>query len=202
MRKRPEAAGLYDPNFEHDSCGIGAVADLSGEKRHETITRALSVLDHLEHRGASGAEIDTGDGAGLLCQIPDEFFRGVLDFELPPAGEYAVGVMFLPRDDESRRRELEDLIESTVAAEGQALLGWRDVPVDRSVPGQSASEVEPTIRQVFVGRQLDGDQDAFERKVYVIRRVIERDAGADLAIPSFSSSRRASSLGKNAIPAA
>ena len=87
MKKRPEAAGLYDPNFEHDNCGIGAVADLTGAKRHETLTRALTVLDHLEHRGASGAEIDTGDGAGLLCQIPDEFFRAVLDFELPAAGE-------------------------------------------------------------------------------------------------------------------
>jgi glutamate synthase domain-containing protein 2/glutamate synthase domain-containing protein 1/glutamate synthase domain-containing protein 3 len=187
MRKRPEAAGLYDPNFEHDNCGIGAVADLTGAQKHETVTRALTVLDHLEHRGASGAEIDTGDGAGLLCQIPDEFFRGVLDFELPPAGDYAVGVMFLPRDDESRRSELEALVERTIAAEGQALLGWRDVPVDHSVPGQSSSEVEPTIRQVFVGKQLEGDQDAFERRVYVIRRVIEREAGEDLAIPSFSS---------------
>jgi glutamate synthase domain-containing protein 1 len=187
MRKRPEAAGLYDPGYEHDNCGIGAVADLTGAKKHETVTRALTVLDHLEHRGASGAEIDTGDGAGLLCQVPDEFFRAVLDFEVPQAGEYAVGVMFLPSDDEARRRDLEGLIERTIAAEGQTLLGWRDVPVDHSVPGPSASEVEPTIRQVFIGKQVDGDQDAFERKVYVIRRVIEREAGEDLAIPSFSS---------------
>ena len=139
MRKRPEAAGLYDPSFEHDNCGIGAVADLTGEKKHETVTRALTVLDHLEHRGASGAEIDTGDGAGLLCQVPDEFFRAALDFELPPAGEYAVGMLFLPRDDASRRGELEALIERTIAAEGQSLLGWRDVPVDHSVPGPSAT---------------------------------------------------------------
>jgi glutamate synthase domain-containing protein 2/glutamate synthase domain-containing protein 1/glutamate synthase domain-containing protein 3 len=187
MRKRPEAAGLYDPNFEHDNCGIGAVADLTGEKKHETVARALQVLDNLEHRGASGAEIDTGDGAGLLCQIPDEFFRAVLDFQLPAADEYAVGVMFLPRDDESRRAELEELIERTIEAEGQSLLGWRDVPVDHSVPGPSSAEVEPVIRQVFVRKRLDGDQDAFERKVYVIRRVIEREAGVDLAIPSFSS---------------
>jgi glutamate synthase (NADPH/NADH) large chain len=151
MRKRPEAAGLYDPGYEHDNCGIGAVADLTGAKKHETVTRALTVLDHLEHRGASGAEIDTGDGAGLLCQVPDEFFRAVLDFEVPQAGEYAVGVMFLPSDDEARRRDLEGLIERTIAAEGQTLLGWRDVPVDHSVPGPSASEVEPTIRQVFIG---------------------------------------------------
>ncbi|MEA2385915.1 MAG: glutamate synthase large chain, partial [Thermoleophilaceae bacterium] len=187
MRKRPEAAGLYDPNFEHDSCGIGAVADLTGEKRHETVARALSVLDHLEHRGASGAEIDTGDGAGILCQLPDEFFRGVLEFELPAAGEYAVGVLFLPSHDAARREELEAIVARTIEAEGQALLGWRDVPVDHSVPGPSAAEVEPTIRQVFIGKRLDGDQDAFERKVYVIRRVIEHEAGDDLAIPSFSS---------------
>src|SRR6185503_2018588 len=130
MRKRPEAAGLYDPNFEHDNCGIGAVADLTGDKKHETVTRALNVLDRLEHRGASGSEIDTGDGAGLLCQVPDEFFRAAVDFELPQAGEYAVGVVFLPRDDDARRQELEALIERTIAAEGQTLLGWRDAPVD------------------------------------------------------------------------
>jgi len=187
MRKRPEAAGLYDPSFEHDSCGIGAVADLTGAKKHETVARALHVLDHLEHRGASGAEIDTGDGAGILLQVPDEFFRGALDFELPPAGEYAVGMLFLPSDDADRRAALEQLIARVVEAEGQALLGWRDVPVDNSVPGPSAAEVEPTIRQVFVGKRLDGDQDAFERKIYVTRRVIEREAGPDLAIPSFSS---------------
>ena len=187
MNKRPGAVGLYDPNFEHDSCGIGAVADLTGEKKHETVMRALGVLDRLEHRGASGAEIDTGDGAGILCQVPDEFFRGVLDFELPPAGEYAVGVLFLPSDDAERRDELEAIVGRTIEAEGQALLGWRDVPVDNSVPGPSAAEVEPTIRQVFIGKRLDGDQDAFERKVYVIRRVIERESGEDLAIPSFSS---------------
>ena len=83
---RPEAAGLYDPSFEHDNCGIGAVAALEGPARHEVVERALDVLDHLEHRGASGAEIDTGDGAGILFQVPDEFFRGVVDFELPPPG--------------------------------------------------------------------------------------------------------------------
>jgi glutamate synthase (NADPH) large chain len=187
MRKRPEAAGLYDPNFEHDSCGIGAVADLTGAKKHETVSRALHVLDHLEHRGASGAEIDTGDGAGILCQIPDEFFRAVLDFELPPLGEYAVGMLFLPSDDEAERRRFEELVGRTIEAEGQTVLGWRDVPVDHSVPGPSAAEVEPAIRQVFIGKETGGDQEAFERRVYVIRRVIEREAGADLAIPSFSS---------------
>src|SRR5918997_1939081 len=107
---RPQAAGLYDPTFEHDACGVGAVACLSGERRHATVVRALHVLDHLEHRGASGAEADTGDGAGILLQLPDEFLRGVVDFDLPPEGEYAVGVCFLPKDD-ARRREVESLIE-------------------------------------------------------------------------------------------
>jgi glutamate synthase (NADPH) large chain len=186
---RPGAAGLYDPRFEHDACGIGAVADLSNRASHSTVIKALDVLDHLEHRGASGAEIDTGDGAGILLQVPDEFLRSAVDFELPAAGRYGVGTLFLPSE-AGRRGELERLVEETIAVEGQRLLGWRDVPVDHSVPGASASAVEPVIRQVFVGAsaELAGDRDAFERKLYVIRRVIERsDPEHDLAIPSFSS---------------
>src|SRR5919202_5307082 len=169
------AAGLYDPRFEHDSCGIGAVADLSNEATHATVVKALDVLDQLEHRGASGAEIDTGDGAGILLQTPDEFLRAHVDFELPEPGAYGVGALFLPTD-ERRRAELERLVEESIAAEGQALLGWRDVPVDHAVPGPSAAAVEPVFRQVFVGAapELADDQDAFERKLYVIRRVIER----------------------------
>ncbi|MEA2404643.1 MAG: glutamate synthase large chain, partial [Thermoleophilaceae bacterium] len=182
---RPEAAGLYDPDFEHDACGVGAVACLSGEWRHATVRRALDVLDRLEHRGASGAEPDTGDGAGILLQIPDEFLRAVAPGDLPDPGSYAVGVCFLPREDD-RRREIEELVERQIAKYGQTLIGWRDVPVDGSVPGPSAAEVEPVIRQVFVGSTL-GDQQAFERKLYVIRRTIEREGGRELAIPSFSS---------------
>ena len=108
--QRPEAVGLYDPTFEHDACGVGAVADLSGAASHATVARALQVLDALEHRGASGAEIDTGDGAGILLQLPDAFLRAAVDFELPPSGSYAVGMCFLPKDP-VRRRELEALIE-------------------------------------------------------------------------------------------
>jgi glutamate synthase domain-containing protein 2/glutamate synthase domain-containing protein 1/glutamate synthase domain-containing protein 3 len=185
---RPPAAGLYDPSFEHDACGVGAVADLSGERRHTTVARALHVLDHLEHRGASGAEADTGDGAGILLQLPDRFLREEVDFELPPEGRYAVGVCFLPKDD-AKRREVEATIEQTVADHGQTLLGWRDVPVDSSVPGASAAAVEPAIRQVFVGSTLpeDADELAFERKIYVIRRIVERAVPEEhLAIPSFS----------------
>jgi glutamate synthase domain-containing protein 2/glutamate synthase domain-containing protein 1/glutamate synthase domain-containing protein 3 len=184
--KRPEAVGLYDPTFEHDACGVGAVADLSGVAGHATVTRALQVLDALEHRGASGAEIDTGDGAGILLQVPDALLRDVVDFELPPAGRYAVGMCFLPKEP-VRRAEIEKLIERAVHAEDLDLLGWRDVPVDSSVPGPSAAAVEPRIRQVFVGAGGIEDQDAFERKVYVLRRIVEKHAGEDIAIPSLSS---------------
>jgi glutamate synthase domain-containing protein 2/glutamate synthase domain-containing protein 1/glutamate synthase domain-containing protein 3 len=184
--QRPEAAGLYDPNFEHDNCGVGAVACLSGNASHSTVERALDVLDALEHRGASGAEIDTGDGAGILLQTPHELLAEVVDFELPPAGRYAAGMVFLPRED-AARAEVEQLIEAKVAKHGQQFLGWRDVPVAHDVPGASAAAVEPVIRQAFVGSTLGDDQDAFERKLYVIRRAIEKACGEDLAIPSFSS---------------
>src|SRR4051794_1227192 len=188
---RPKAAGLYDPDFEHDACGVGAVASLTGERSHSTVERALNVLDHLEHRGASGAEADTGDGAGILLQLPDAFLRDEVDFDLPAEGRYAVGVCFLPKDD-AKRAEVESAIEQTIADHGQALLGWRDVPVDSTVPGASAAAVEPLTRQVFVGSTLpdeihESDDLAFERKIYVIRRVIERAVPEeDLAIPSFS----------------
>src|SRR5436305_10707852 len=129
--KRPGAAGLYDPTFEHDACGVGAVADLSNEKTHATVQKALWVLDHLEHRGASGAEINTGDGAGILLQVPDEFMRAVVPFELPKAGAYAVGVCFLPDEDEEAAKAV-DAIERIVGEEDLRLLGWRDVPIDPS----------------------------------------------------------------------
>jgi glutamate synthase (NADPH/NADH) large chain/glutamate synthase (ferredoxin) len=184
--QRPPAAGLYDPAFEHDACGIGAVARLDNRREHEVVERAIQVLLRLEHRGAVGSEIDTGDGAGILLQIPDEFFREVLPFELPPEGQYGVGMAFMTKD-EGRRREMEELVDRSIAAEGQTLLGWRDVPVDSSVPGPSAAEVEPAVRQVFIGSAFGSDQQAFERKLYVIRRLIEAGAGTDCIFPSFSS---------------
>src|SRR4051812_33440302 len=186
-QQRPAAAGLYDPSFEHDACGIGAVARLDNRREHEIIERALDVLFRLEHRGAVGSEVDTGDGAGILFQVPDEFFRGVVDFELPEQGRYGVGMAFLTNDD-AKRAELEALVEKVVSDEGQTLLGWRDVPVDKNVPGPSAAEVMPVVRQVFVGSTLpDGsDELAFERKLYVIRRVIEENAQANMIFPSFS----------------
>ncbi len=180
-----ERQGLYDPAFEHDACGVAFVARLDGVRSHEAIERALRALENLEHRGAAGADADTGDGAGILVQMPDAFFRGVVSFELPASGRYGVAVCFLPQD-RARRLELEALLEQTVAAEGQTTLGWRDVPVRRAEAGSQARLFAPVIRQLFVGAADSLDDLAFERKLYVIRRIAENTAGADLVVPSFS----------------
>jgi glutamate synthase domain-containing protein 1 len=184
----PAATGLYDPANEHDACGIALVAKLWGDATHAVVEKALDALENLEHRGAEGADPNTGDGAGLLLQIPDAFFRAAAaGVELPAAGRYGVGVCFLPADPE-RRSEIELLIEETIEAEGQRRLWWRDVPVDDRYVGDTAKASAPCIRQVIVGAADEiEDQDAFERKLYVIRRVIERRAGRDLSMPSFSS---------------
>jgi glutamate synthase domain-containing protein 1 len=189
MRKRPtERLGLYDPAFEHDACGITCIARLNGVPTHETVQRGLTALANLEHRGAAGADAQTGDGAGILLQIPDRFIRALVDDDLPLPGRYGVGVCFFPQD-EARRSELEQLLIDTVEAEGQRVLAWRDVPVDDGHVGVSANAHAPRIRQLVVGAspELASDQDAFERKLYVIRRVAELAAGPDLALPSFSS---------------
>jgi glutamate synthase (NADPH/NADH) large chain/glutamate synthase (ferredoxin) len=181
------AQGLYDPSFEHDACGVAFVARLDGARSHETLERALTALEHLEHRGAEGADADTGDGAGILVQLPDEFLRAVTGFALPSPGGYGVAVCFLPREP-GRRAELEALLERTVRDEGCSVLGWRDVPVEAQHAGAHANLFAPVIRQLFVGAAdgFDGDGLALDRKLYVIRRVAERAAGADLVIPSFS----------------
>ena len=171
----PKAVGLYDPSFEHDACGVGMVARLDNEPTHEVLSRALTALENLEHRGASGADPCTGDGAGILLQMPDELLRAVVGFELPPPGAYGVMMCFLPRDDAARAR-LETLLERTVVAEGQRVLGWRDVPVSPEHTGEVAGACRPVIRQLFVGAAERSDQDAFERKLYVIRRVCELTA--------------------------
>ena len=171
--------GLYDPAYEHDACGVAFVAKLDGRPSHETIRRALTALASLEHRGASGADADTGDGAGILLQIPHKLFG-----EEP--GRYGVGSFFLPRDD-GRRHELEALVERVAAEEGQRFLRWRDVPVDWSQAGAASAAVAPVIRQALIGAADGLDRDAFERKLYVIRRVAELAAGPDLVVPSLSS---------------
>src|SRR4051812_42881314 len=181
------AQGLYDPSYEHDACGVAFVARLDGVATHEAVERALTALENLEHRGAAGADADTGDGAGILVQMPDAFLRGVAGLPLPAAGAYGVAVCFLPQK-ASRRVELEHLLEETVAVEGQRVVGWRDVPVDGRHVGSHARLFAPVVRQLFVAAsdELAGDPDAFERKLYVIRRVAELAAGPDLVVPSFS----------------
>jgi len=161
---RPKT-GLYDPAFEHDSCGVAFVARLDGAQLNETVTQALRALENLEHRGAAGADADTGDGAGILVQVPDAFLRGVVPFELPEAGRYGVAVCFLPQES-GRRAELERLLEQTVKAEGQRVLGWRDVPVRRNEAGSHARAFAPVIRQLFVAAADElADRFALERRL-------------------------------------
>jgi glutamate synthase domain-containing protein 2/glutamate synthase domain-containing protein 1/glutamate synthase domain-containing protein 3 len=182
------ATGLYQPAHEHDACGIALVAKLWGQATHAVIEKALTALENMEHRGAEAADPGTGDGAGILLQIPDGFLRAVLSgVMLPPPGRYGVAVCYLPHEPE-RRAELERLVEETVRAEGQAPLWWRDVPVDDRHIGERARMSAPVIRQLMIGAGENiPDQQALERKLYVIRRVVERAAGVELAIPSCSS---------------
>jgi glutamate synthase domain-containing protein 2/glutamate synthase domain-containing protein 1/glutamate synthase domain-containing protein 3 len=184
----PKADGLYDPAYEHDACGVAMVARLDNVPTHDVVEKGLLAVENLEHRGATGADPRTGDGAGMLIQMPDAFFRGVLDVELPPLGQYAVATCFLPRDD-ARRAQLEGLLEINTRIEGQRVLGWRDVPVDPAHVGEAADQTRPVIRQLFVeaGPGFTANRDAFERKLYVIRRICELAAGPDLYVCSFSS---------------
>ncbi len=188
IREQP-AAGLYDERYEHDACGVALVARLDNQPTHEVVARGMRALVNLEHRGAAGADARTGDGAGLLIQLPDRFFREVLPFELPAAGHYGVAMCFLPGD-AGDRGELIEMLEANVRAEGQHVLGWREVPVDPDHIGETANASRPEIRQLFIGvgeGPEASDQDAFERKLYVIRRVTELSAGARSYLVSCSS---------------
>ena len=169
-------SGLYSPEQEHDACGVGMVANIKGDKTHAIITESLQVLDNLGHRGASGSDPDTGDGAGILVQIPDAFFRKVAaeaGVALPPEGEYGVGMVFLPQVTDAVAACVAH-IENVVSREGLTFLGWRDVPLDHSQIGRDARAVCPTIRQFFVGKGTANtpDRAALERKLYVVRKAI------------------------------
>lgn len=182
MHSAPEKQGLYDPWYEHDSCGVGFVVDLKGRKSHTIIQNAIQILLNLEHRGACGCEKNTGDGAGILLQMPHGFFAHASDLagiRLPASGSYGTGLVFLPVD-AAERRQCEQWFEQIVTEEGQYFLGWRDVPTDNSMIGPTARAAEPVIRQIFIGRNdaallatSPKDDLAFERKLYVIRRRIE-----------------------------
>jgi len=172
----PPKQGLYDPQYEHDACGVGFVVDLKGRKSNDLVLKALQILVNLEHRGACGCEANTGDGAGILLQMPERFLAREFDrlgIRLPEFGSFGVGMVFLPTDHEDRAR-CEVLFERAVRDAGQVPLGWRDVPTDNSMIGQSARTNEPVMRQILIGRGDNlADDLAFERKLYVIRRCIE-----------------------------
>src|SRR3989442_7599663 len=173
------AQGLYDPAHEHDACGVGFVVDIKGRKSHGIVRQALSVLINLLHRGACGSEPNTGDGAGILLQIPDKFFRkecAPLGIALPAPSEYGAGLVFLPPDP-LRADKVRQLIQATILDEGQRCLGWLEGPTDDRLLGATARSVEPRIMQVFVGRGAAvRDHAHFERKLYVIRKRIENAA--------------------------
>ncbi len=196
-RGLPRKQGLYDPNHEHDACGVGFVADIKGRKSHTIIEQGLEIVTNLTHRGAVGADPLAGDGAGIMIQIPDRFLRAEcakLGIDLPPEGRYGVGMVFLPQRIENRR-QCEQILEKFITAEGQTVLGWRDVPTDNRGLGESVKEVEPVVRQVFVGwGENCPDQAAFERKLFVIRKQAENhirqqhlDDPAGFYLPSLSS---------------
>lgn len=169
----PAKQGLYDPQFEHDACGVGFVADIKGRKSNAILKQAIQILKNLDHRGAAGCEPNTGDGAGVLMQMPHSFFKHVCTkarITLPEPEWYGSGIVFLPKD-RIKRRRLEERFEQLVQSEGQIFLGWRTVPTDNSSLGETAKVSEPFVRQVFIGRNPDlKDAMAFERKLYVIRK--------------------------------
>ena len=173
----PPKQGLYDPQFEHDACGLGFVVNMKGKKSHQMVSDALKILVNLDHRGACGCEANTGDGAGILIQVPHDFFvteAARLGFKLPAFGQYGVGQMFLPKNPAEREGVKAELTK-IILAEGQTVLGWREVPVDNSSLGKTALAAEPFMAQVFVGRNAAlKDEAAFERKLYVIRKVTEQ----------------------------
>lgn len=194
---QPHAQGLYDPRHEHDACGVGFVAHIKGRKSHAIIEQGMAILRNLDHRGAVGADPLMGDGAGILIQIPDQLYREEMALQgvtLPPSGEYGVGMVFLPKE-EASRLACEQELERKVQAEGQLVLGWRDVRVDTEMPmSPTVKAREPVIRQIFIGRGPDVMvPDALERKLYVIRktsshaiRALGLKHGQEYFVPSLS----------------
>ena len=191
----PKPTGLYDPKYEHDSCGVGFIARIDGVPLHTVVEQGIRILVNLEHRGAMGGDKSTGDGAGLLIEIPDTFFRQVCPgegFYLPASGEYAAGSVFLPMDEAIAER-CSAALERIAAAEGCPVLGWREVPVDPSILGDLSRSTRPRIRQVFLSRETH-EGDAFERKLYVVRRLAEKEVASwhdvdasQFYLPSLSS---------------
>ncbi|HEX9466768.1 MAG TPA: glutamate synthase central domain-containing protein, partial [Acidimicrobiia bacterium] len=193
----PGPFGLYDPRFEHDSCGVSFIVDILGRPSRDIVTTALGALCNLDHRGASGAETNTGDGAGILLQVPDRFLRAVVDFELPPVGSYGVGLAFLPLDVTLGEKAMAQ-VERIVNEEGLRVLGWREVPVDSSMIGPTARGVIPSFRQLFVDDPAGAVGIDLDRRLFVVRKRCEHEvadarpthgigSGVDVYFPSLSS---------------
>ncbi|MEH1126030.1 glutamate synthase large subunit [Micromonospora sp. CPCC 206061] len=191
---QPSPEGLYDPAYEHDACGVAFVADLSGRRSHDVVAKGLSALCRLDHRGARGAEPNTGDGAGIMVQVPDEFFRAVVDFELPPEGQYATGLVFLPHDPDQATRALQ-VLEKYALVEGADILGWRELPVDPSDLGETAEAARPHIRQLFIAahRLTDSPEGRagspltgidLDRVAFCVRKRTERET-AERGVPAY-----------------
>ncbi|HBG61219.1 MAG: glutamate synthase subunit alpha [Omnitrophica WOR_2 bacterium GWF2_38_59] len=184
----PKKQGLYDPAFEHDSCGVGFVAHLKGKKSHKIICDGIQILENLTHRGATGSDPLTGDGAGILIQMPDAFLRKEctkININLPPEGDYAIGNVFLPHI-LFPRNTVKKWFSQVVKEEGQEFLGWRDVPCDNKQIGRVAASAEPTIRQVIIGRGKGTSREAFDRKLYVIRKILHNKVwGSSLSQRSY-----------------
>ncbi len=184
LRGLPPKQGLYDPAHEHDSCGVGFVVNIKGDASHDIVDKGIEVLNNLTHRGGCGCDPETGDGAGILMQVPHDFFVKEADrlgFGLPARGEYGVGMVFLPRD-AARRKACEQMFDRVVGEEGQRVLGWRTVPHDPMACGRVARQGLPAIRQIFIGRgepmrgnPADG-VEALERKLYVLRKRVTNEA--------------------------
>ncbi len=184
----PAPQGLYDPRFEHDACGVSFVASLKGEVSRSIVMMGLGALCNMEHRGATGAEADTGDGAGILIQVPDRFLRGVVGFELPAAGAYAVGMAFLPADPTDAEKA-QEAIATIVADEGLTVLGWRDVPVNPACLGASARKVMPIFRQLVISDPAGTTGIELDRKVFITRKRVEHELPTEQQtyFPSLSS---------------
>jgi glutamate synthase (NADPH) large chain len=171
----PKAQGMYRPENEHDACGLGFVANIEGQKSHDIVLKGIQILVNLTHRGACGCDPETGDGAGILIQIPHKFFErecASLGFTLPAPGEYGVGMVFLPVDPHDRIL-CEGILEKTAREQGLTVLGWRDTPINGDTIGRVARNTQPYIEQIFIRRELGMDQDALERKLYVLRKAAE-----------------------------
>ena len=171
----PKAQGLYCPKNEHDACGVGFIANIEGQKSHDIVLKGIQILINLTHRGACGCDPETGDGAGILIQIPHAFFErecSQLGFTLPAPGEYGIGMVFLPVDPQERIL-CEGMVEKCAREQGLTVLGWRDTPINGDMIGRVARNSQPYIEQIFVRRGRGMDQDALERKLYVMRKRAE-----------------------------